>query len=100
MEVSSTASGKSTVQVRMKLTAWYADPKGVGSGYQALTSNGRIESDILDQLAEKLGSSSAGKETVAAGTTSAGSALPSDTAPSAPTLFRNFHEPELRFPLR
>ncbi len=90
VEVSSTASGKSTVQVRMKLTAWYADPKGVGSGYQALTSNGRIESDILDQLAEKLGSSSAGKETVAAGTTSAGSALPSDTAPSAPTLSSKF----------
>jgi len=97
VEVSSNGVGKSTVQVRMKLTAWYADPKGSGSGYQALTSNGRIESDILDQLAEKLGGSSAGKETVAAGTTPAGSALPSDTASSAPTLSSRFPRTQTTF---
>jgi hypothetical protein len=56
VQVSSTASG-SLVRITTKVTAWYADPEISRSGYQLLTSNGRIEADLLDQLAEQLAKS-------------------------------------------
>jgi hypothetical protein len=55
-EVSATPSGGSVVRVSVQVTAWYADPVAAHSGYQLLTSNGRLEADLLDQLAEQLGS--------------------------------------------
>ena len=54
VQVSSTASGGSVVRVSTKVTAWYADSIPSHSGYELLTSNGRIESDLLDQLADLL----------------------------------------------
>jgi hypothetical protein len=54
VQVSSTPSGGSVVRVTTKVTAWYADPTSSHSGYQLLISNGRLESDLLDQLAELL----------------------------------------------
>ncbi len=54
VQVSSTPSGGSLVRASAKVTAWYNDPSGSHSGYQVLTSNGRLESDLLDQLAEDL----------------------------------------------
>lgn len=54
VKVSSTPSGGSIVHITTKVTAWYADPVASHSGYQLLTSNGRLESDLLDQLAEQL----------------------------------------------
>src|ERR1039457_6399211 len=54
VQVSSTPSGGSLVRVSTKVTAWYADPVASHSGYQLLTSNGRLEADLLDQLAEQL----------------------------------------------
>ncbi len=77
VEVSADSSGKSIVQVHAKLTAWYADPSGAGSGYQALISNGRIESDILDQLAEKLGTITSERESTPRG------AAPVTTVPTS-----------------
>lgn len=53
-QVISTPSGGSTVRVAVEVTAWYADPTGTTSGYQLLPSNGRLEADMLDQLAERL----------------------------------------------
>ncbi len=55
-QVSSTASGGTVVRVTTKVTAWYADSSPSRSGYQLLTSNGRLESDLLDQLTEELAS--------------------------------------------
>lgn len=52
--VTSTASGGSIVRINTKVTAWYSDSVPSRSGYQLLTSNGRLESDLLDQLAERL----------------------------------------------
>jgi hypothetical protein len=49
-------SGATTVRVSAKITAWYADPDPSKSGYQVLSSNGRLELDLLDRLAEKFGS--------------------------------------------
>ena len=56
VQVSSTASGGSVVRVSTKVTAWYADSSPSRSGYQLLTSNGRLESDLLDQLTDLLAS--------------------------------------------
>src|ERR1700685_492072 len=49
-EVSAGPSGGSVVRVSVQVTAWYADPAAGKSGYQVLTSNGRLEGDLLDQL--------------------------------------------------
>ena len=56
-QVLPTASGGSLVRVSAKITAWFHDPVTSASGYQALASNGRIEEDLLDQLAEQLAAS-------------------------------------------
>jgi hypothetical protein len=55
VHVSTTPSGESLVRVSAKITAWYENPVSSKSGYQTLPSNGRLESDFLDQLEEKLG---------------------------------------------
>jgi hypothetical protein len=53
-QVTSAASGQTVVRLSTKLTAWYADASGEHSGYQLLTSNGRLEADLLDQLSDQL----------------------------------------------
>jgi hypothetical protein len=62
VQVSSSPSGGSVVRVSTKVTAWYADPAGVHSGYQLLTSNGRLEADTLDQLSDQLAAATAPTE--------------------------------------
>jgi hypothetical protein len=57
VQVRSTASGESVVRVNTKVTAWYTDSTPSRSGYQLLTSNGRLESDLLDQLTDLLAGS-------------------------------------------
>jgi hypothetical protein len=54
IQVSSAPSGGTIVRVTVEVTAWYNDPTGAHSGYQLLPSNGRLEGDILDQLADQL----------------------------------------------
>ena len=54
-QISPGSAGKSLVRVAAKVTAWYDDPAKAHSGYELLRSNGRLENDILDQLAEELG---------------------------------------------
>jgi hypothetical protein len=86
VQVSATASGGSVVHVSTKVTAWYPDPIPSRSGYQLLTSNGRLEADLLDQLAEELGKrAAAGPAATAASTTSA-STTPASTTPTSTTL--------------
>jgi hypothetical protein len=46
--------GSVTVRVVAKVSAWYTDPDPSQSGYRVLVSNGRLESDALDRLAEVL----------------------------------------------
>jgi hypothetical protein len=53
-QVSAAPSGGSVVRVSVQVTAWYTDSAAGKSGYQLLNSNGRLESDLLDQLAEQL----------------------------------------------
>jgi hypothetical protein len=54
----STTSGETLVRVRVKITAWYTDSVPSRSGYRTLSSNGRLESDLLDQLADQLSKAS------------------------------------------
>jgi len=54
VKVSAAPSAGSIVHVNAKITAWYADSDAGKSGYQILPSNGRLESDYLDRLAEAL----------------------------------------------
>jgi len=84
VQVNSTPSGGSVVRVTTKVTAWYADSIPSRSGYQLLTSNGRIESDLLDQLTEALGSTTSA---MSSGESSSGRSvegLPASHAPTAP----------------
>jgi len=102
VEVSATASGGSVVQVRTKVTAWYSDTIPSRSGYQLLTSNGRLEVDLLDQLSTELHARAAASTAnrhpeleavpaVAAATSSKPTAPPPDeSTPAAP--MRRFPE--------
>ena len=85
-QVSAAPGGGSVVRVVVEVTAWYADPVAARSGYQLLTSNGRIEGDVLDQLADQLGENSAqpGPMPAARATAKAPAARP---APAATTPF-------------
>jgi hypothetical protein len=56
VQIDSAASGGTVVRVNAKVTAWYSDSSPSRSGYQLLTSNGRLESDLLEQLSDLLGS--------------------------------------------
>jgi len=53
-QVTAASSGGSVVHVSVQVTAWYVDPVASKSGYQLLTSNGRLEADLLDQLSDQL----------------------------------------------
>src|ERR1700692_4280022 len=87
-QVSPTPSGGSLVRVSVQVTAWYADPVAGRSGYQVLTSNGRLEADLLDQLAEQLGSRAkhggTGSRATAEATRSAKTSAPAEPTISAP----------------
>jgi hypothetical protein len=80
VEVQSTASGGSLVRVTTKVTAWYTDAGGSRSGCQLLTSDGRIETDLLDQLEEQ-----PAKDSSATGNETATSSLPATVSSSATT---------------
>ena len=83
VQVSSTASGGSVVRVNTKVTAWYADSIPSHSGYQLLTSNGRLESDLLEQLTDLLATS----PSAASSGGSSGESFPG-SAPSATSAKR------------
>ena len=79
VQLSATASGGSLVRVNTKVTAWYADSIPSRSGYQLLTSNGRIESDLLDQLTDLLATS----PSAASSGGSSGPSFPMSAPPAA-----------------
>jgi hypothetical protein len=47
-------SNETMVGVKAHVSAWYADPRGITSGYQDFESNGRLESDLLGRLSDFL----------------------------------------------
>ncbi|MGC1452984.1 MAG: hypothetical protein WA830_23380 [Candidatus Sulfotelmatobacter sp.] len=98
VQISSTPSGGSLVRVSTKVTAWYADPVASHSGYQLLISNGRLESDLLDQLTEQLAKISAGSgKTASTAPPRPSSETPAGERPAIPTPSAKFPEPEATF---
>ena len=87
VQVSSIASGESVVRVSTKVTAWYADSIPSHSGYQLLISNGRIESDLLDQLSDLLATSAGATNSGASSSGSSREGFPV-TAPPATSAKR------------
>jgi hypothetical protein len=86
-QVSASPAGGSVVRVSVQVTAWYADPAAAHSGYQVLTSNGRLEADLLDQLAEQLSGqqqAGPGAPPIPEPARSAKAATPEEPAISAP----------------
>jgi hypothetical protein len=88
-QVTATPSGGSIIRITAKVTAWYADPASTHSGYELLTSNGRLEADLLDQLSDQLGSGSVDAADSGRGAIAGSATLPQRSAneeavPSAP----------------
>jgi hypothetical protein len=90
-EVVSEQSGGCVVRIRTKLTAWYSDSSS-HTGYQLLASNGRIESDLLDQLAEQLSPPEVEKVDTSQATRQLSPQPSNDDRPSAPEPVRRFPE--------
>ena len=53
-QVIPSVTGETSVRVTAKITAWYDDPDKQKSGYEVLPSNGRLENDALDRVAQIL----------------------------------------------
>jgi len=90
VQVSPSPDGGSLVRVSTKVTAWYNDPAG-RSGYQLLISNGRLEADVLDQLAEELARTERG-QTIAPAATTQASGQPTASEPTISALVPKFPE--------
>lgn len=84
VEVIPTRSGGSIVRVTAKVTAWYADPSGARSGYQLLTSNGRLEADLLDQISDEVAKTAPETEVRTAAAAPAPAPVPPTPTTSAP----------------
>ena len=93
VRVTPAPSGGSQVRVTAKITAWKADP--AHSGYEVLQSNGRLESDLLDRLQNRLATNSESSVTSTAspptGSTSGGSASAKAAAPEISAPMPQFH---------
>jgi hypothetical protein len=61
VQMRSTSLTETLVRVKVKITAWYTGPSPANSGYRVLKSSGRLESDLLDALDDRLNPKSAGK---------------------------------------
>lgn len=89
IQVSSTPAGGALVRVSAKITAWYNAPVAAKSGYQVLPSNGRLEADLLDGLADALAKTPSATAPALATTKNKSTASPGASAldlPSAPSF--------------
>lgn len=91
-EVVSNPSGGSVVRIKAKVTAWYSDPSSSHSGYQLLMSNGRLESDLLDQLAEQLAATPSERAVTGSTVVKSSPEGSKDERPPAPEPTRKFPE--------
>lgn len=86
IKVDSVSSAETIVRVSAKITAWYKGDSAADSGYRILPSNGRLESDLLDNLDDALKSTSLNTSSTRV------------SAPSAPTWLtpgdRSSHAPD------
>lgn len=92
LRLRTTSPTETLVHVDVKITAWYAGSSSATSSYKVLKSSGRLESDLLDALEDKLNPSSAGnRSTVTAASRPVAPALPD--SPSTSGAGSAFHPP-------
>ncbi|MFZ0774392.1 MAG: hypothetical protein ACLQU3_25910 [Limisphaerales bacterium] len=96
-QVTAAPSGGWVVRVSVQVTAWYADPVAAKSGYQLLTSNGRIEADLLDQLSDQLAGNPPPPASPSA-PAAAAAKQPKSPAPTAATTEPTISAPMPRLP--
>lgn len=86
IQVTSDSGGGMLVHINAKITAWYTSANPAESGYRVLSSNGRIETDLLDRLEELLTKKSSG----------AAPAVPPTAAPLPPPIVPIVRNPPVR----
>ncbi len=84
VQIAPMPSGGALVHITTKITAWYNDGEPSRSGYQLLKSNGRIEADLLDQVAQELASNEQPADT--ARPAAAQDSAPNNTAAKGPEI--------------
>ncbi len=90
VEIRSTSSIETVVRVNAKITAWYSGASSANSGYRVLKSSGRLESDLLDALDERLNPKSVSKTSGVAPTSQpAPATLPDSPSATLGTSFFN-----------
>ena len=78
VQIKPAASGETTIKVSAKVTAWYTSPTASESGYRVLKSSGRLESDLLDALSDRLNPN-------AAAATKSDNVVPAPQLPDSPS---------------
>lgn len=71
VQLKPTSTSETAVRVTAKITAWYTGSSPNSSGYRLLKSSGRLESDLLDALTDKLNPNAANKTSASAATSAA-----------------------------
>lgn len=82
-EVTETPAG-SVVRISANVTAWHKDASPSHSAYEALKSNGRLESDLLDQLSDQLSGANSGAASAGEKSADSDARRPSASSPSNP----------------
>ncbi|HZD32080.1 MAG TPA: hypothetical protein VE779_10520, partial [Candidatus Angelobacter sp.] len=93
IQVRAISPTETTVHVNAKITAWYAGASTADSGYRVLKSSGRLESDLLDSVDEKLNPNSAAKPNAPPSKGAPASPLPDSPSASANTTV--FYTPRM-----
>jgi hypothetical protein len=87
LQVRSISPTETTVHVSAKVTAWYTGSSPENSGYRLLKSSGRLESDLLDALNDRLNPKSADKASEPSSKETTAHALPDSPSASATSFF-------------
>jgi len=78
---------ETSVRVSAKITAWYKDASDANSGYRVLASNGRLESDLFENIEDRL--KSAHLKTPAGSSSTPGGAGAEAVVPDSPSRVEN-----------
>lgn len=82
-QVKSISPTETVVRVNAKITAWYTGTSPANSGYRLLKSSGRLESDLLDAVDDKLNPNAAAKASAPSSKGTAVNAFPDSPSTSA-----------------
>src|SRR5215469_4654759 len=92
IKLGSVSSAETTVRVSAQITAWYKGDSAADSGYRVLPSNGRLESDLLDNLGEALKSTSLHTSSTAVTAPNAPAWPPGDRSSNRPDAPSSTHQ--------